>query len=64
MGNGPPVVDLANFEERKEEIKDNLMKAATTVGMQRACRLYYESVTCKGCGMLGHLNSSLSCLPH
>jgi hypothetical protein len=30
---GPPIIDLANFEERKEEIKDELMKAATTVGM-------------------------------
>ncbi|CAL5228586.1 g11746 [Coccomyxa viridis] len=29
---GPPIVDLANFEERKEEIKNELMKAATTVG--------------------------------
>jgi hypothetical protein len=33
---GPPVIDLANFEERKEEIKDELMKAATTVGMSCA----------------------------
>ena len=31
---GPPIVDLANFEERKEEIKNELMKAATTVGRQ------------------------------
>ena len=29
----PPVVDLSNFEERKEEIVADLMKAATTVGM-------------------------------
>ncbi len=32
---GPPIVDLANFEERKEEIKNELMKAATTVGKQQ-----------------------------
>ena len=29
----PPVVDLSNFEERKDEIVADLMKAATTVGM-------------------------------
>ena len=29
----PPVVDLSNFEQRKEEIVADLMKAATTVGM-------------------------------
>ncbi|EIE19386.1 Clavaminate synthase-like protein [Coccomyxa subellipsoidea C-169] len=29
---GPPIIDLSNFEERKEEIKDELMKAATTIG--------------------------------
>lgn len=28
----PPIIDLSNFEERKEEIKDELMKAATTIG--------------------------------
>lgn len=33
---GPPIVDLANFEERKEEITNELMKAATTVGTRHA----------------------------
>ena len=29
----PPIVDLANFEERKDEITQQLMKAATKSGM-------------------------------
>lgn len=29
---GPPIVDLSNFEARKEEIMKDLMKAATTIG--------------------------------
>ena len=31
-GAHPPVISLANFEERKEEITQQLMHAATTSG--------------------------------
>ncbi|KAK9806096.1 hypothetical protein WJX72_001194 [[Myrmecia] bisecta] len=32
VSNLPPVVDLSNFEERKAQITEDLMKAATTIG--------------------------------
>ena len=45
---GPPIVDLSNFEERKEEITKELMKAATTIGALSsssldACELTWAS---------------------
>ena len=51
---GPPIVDLSNFEERKEEITKELMKAATTIGARPSPLLDVCRLT-RAFGRLGHL---------
>ena len=51
---GPPIVDLSNFEERKEEITKELMKAATTIGARPSPSLDVCRLT-RAFGRLGHL---------
>jgi hypothetical protein len=44
----PPIVDLSNYEERKEEITQQLMDAATNSGSFPLCRTFEQilSINC------------------